>query len=380
MSTSSPARSQPRRADIARLVHDGESVTVDWADGRRSRFAAIWLLDNRPDGRHGPEGQRLFDVAELPEEPAVAAAALEGERVRVDFARGPSASFAVAWLRDHALDPASRAERRTSRQLWDKSLAAQLPTARYAEVARGGRALAAWLGPVRDLGFALLTGVPVEPGMVCRVIELFGFVRETNYGRLFDVVSVEQPSNLAYTGLALGNHTDNPYRDPVPQLQLLHCLEAAAEGGESIVIDGFFAADRLRREDADAFALLTRHAVPFRYVETGKVDLRSRMPLIEIDGEGELQAVRYNNRSAAPFDLPEEIMVPYYRAYRRFGRLLHDPQGMAGFKLAGGDLFIVDNQRVLHGRRGFNGGRRHLQGAYADKDGLLSKLRVLEGA
>jgi hypothetical protein len=62
------------------------------------------------------------------------------------------------------------------------------------------------------------------------VIELFGCVRETNYGRLFDVVSVENPSNLAYTGLALGSHTDNPYRDPVPQLQLLHCLEGGGRG------------------------------------------------------------------------------------------------------------------------------------------------------
>src|SRR5262249_61700448 len=142
----------------------------------------------------------------------------------------------------------SRAGRQQRRRLWDKSLAANLPTGRYAEVAQGGRALAAWLAHVRDCGFALLTGVPAESGMVCRVIELFGCVRETNYGRLFDVVSVENPANLAYTGLALGNHTDNPYRDPVPQLQLLHCLAAAEEGGESIAVDGYLAAERLRRE------------------------------------------------------------------------------------------------------------------------------------
>jgi gamma-butyrobetaine dioxygenase len=232
---------------------------------------------------------------------------------------------------------------------------------------------------VDEFGFALLTGVPAEPAMVCRVIALFGYVRETNYGRQFDVVSVENPANLAYTGLALGNHTDNPYRDPVPQLQLLHCLEAAAEGGESVVVDGFFAAERLRREHPEDFALLTRHTVPFRYVEPG-VDLRAAAPLIELDTEGGVRTVRYNNRSAAPFDLPEDIVAPYYRAYRRFARLLHDADAIVGFKLAPGDLFIVDNQRVLHGRRGFGAGRRHLQGAYADKDGLLSTLRVLEGA
>jgi gamma-butyrobetaine dioxygenase len=320
-------------------------------------------------------------VAELPEEPTIAAAALADGDLRVAFAPdGTSAVYAADWLRRHALDAGSRAERRAPRRLWDKSLAADLPSGRYAEVARGGRALAGWLGHVRDLGFALLTGVPSEPGMVCKVIELFGCVRETNYGRLFDVVSVENPTNLAYTGLALGNHTDNPYRDPVPQLQLLHCLEAADEGGESIAVDGFFAAERLRREHADDFALLTRHAVPFRYVEKDKVDIQARAPLIELDVEGEVRAVRYNNRSAAPFDLPEDIVAPYYRAYRRFSRLLHDADALVGFKLAAGDLFVVDNQRVLHGRRGFGRGRRHLQGAYSDKDGLLSKLRVLEGA
>ena len=362
-------------------LHRRDELTSEWSDGRRSSFAAIWMLDNRPDGRHSPEGQRLFDVAELPEEPTIAAAALAGGDLRVEFAPGgKTAVYAADWLRRHALDAASRDERRVGRRLWDKSLAANLPTGRYTEVAQGGRALAAWLGHVRDFGFALLTGVPTAPGMVCRVIELFGCVRETNYGRLFDVVSVENPTNLAYTGLALGNHTDNPYRDPVPQLQLLHCLEAAAEGGESIAVDGFFAAERLRREQASDFALLTRHAVPFRYVEKGKVDIQSRAPLIELDVEGEVRAVRYNNRSAAPFDLPEEMVPDYYRAYRRFGRLLHDADALVGFKLAAGDLFIVDNQRVLHGRRGFGQGRRHLQGAYADKDGLLSKLRVLEGA
>ena len=372
--TTEPAR-------IARVAHGADEVTIDWADGRRSRFAAIWLLDNRPDGRHSPEGQRLFDVAELPEEPAIAAAALAGDDLRVEFAPGgASAVYAADWLRRHALDATSRAERQERRRLWDESLAADLPTGRYADIAQGGRALAAWLGQVRDFGFALLTGVPTEPGMVCRVIELFGCVRETNYGRLFDVVSVENPTNLANTGLALGNHTDNPYRDPVPQLQLLHCLEAADEGGESIAVDGFFAAERLRREHADDFALLTRHAVPFRYVEKGKVDIQTRAPLIELDVEGKVRAVRYNNRSAAPFDLPEEIVAPYYRAYRRFSQLLHGADAFVGFKLSAGDLFIVDNQRVLHGRRGFGQGRRHLQGAYADKDGLLSKLRVLEGA
>ena len=46
-----------------------------------------------------------------------------------------------------------------------------------------------------------------------------------------------QPNNLASTGLALGLHTDNPYRDPVPGLQILHCLRAAPGGGARLFAD-----------------------------------------------------------------------------------------------------------------------------------------------
>ena len=63
---------------------------------------------------------------------------------------------------------------------------------------------------------------------MARVAEMFGHVRETNSGRIFDVGSVPSPRNLAYTEMPLGVHTDNPYRDPVPGLQLLHCLESSA--------------------------------------------------------------------------------------------------------------------------------------------------------
>ena len=359
---------------------DGAGLVVTWADGRVSRFPALWLADNRPETRLGAEGQRLLDAIELPERVSVRAAELSARGVAVRFDGFDSTSiFDPAWLRRHALDPTSRAERHRQPRLWDAGLAREpLPSADYATVCRDEQALRGWLRHVEQLGFALLHGVPTTPGTVCEVVGLFGYVRETNYGRLFDVVSVEEPQNLAFTPLALGNHTDNPYRDPVPQLQLLHCLEAAGAGGESIVVDGFAAAERLRREAPAAFELLTRTKVPFRYVEPGSVDLRHGAPLIELDVSGNLRTVRYNSRSIGPVDLEPEAVPAFYAAHRHFGRLLHDPAMTVGFRLGPGDLFIVDNRRVLHGRRGFGGGRRHLQGTYADADSLMSKLRVLE--
>ena len=97
--------------------------------------------------------------------------------------------------------------------------------------------------------------------------------------------------------------------------------------------------------------------------------------------DGELYAVRFNNRSAAPIvDVPYEQMPLYYRAYRHYAKIVDDPAMNITFKLEPGESFIVDNTRVLHGRTGYSAskGSRWLQGCYADKDGLLSTLAVLE--
>ena len=104
-----------------------------------------------------------------------------------------------------------------------------------------------------DYGFALLHKVPVEPGQVAAVGDRLGHVRVTNYGQLFDVVSLPNPNNLAFTAVGLGVHTDNPYRDPTPGLQLLHCLEAGAPGGDTLLVDGFRAAEELRRRYPEDF-------------------------------------------------------------------------------------------------------------------------------
>ena len=73
-----------------------------------------------------------------------------------------------------------------------------------------------WLVGVRDLGFGLVENVPTTPGSIVGVVDLFGYVRETNYGRVFDVKIEPDPANLAFTSRRIGMHTDNPYRDPVP--------------------------------------------------------------------------------------------------------------------------------------------------------------------
>ena len=90
-----------------------------------------------------------------------------------------------------------------------------------------------------------------------------------------------------------------------------------------------------------------------------------------------MQAVHYNTRSASLACRPT-LSGPLYRRTSVSGGCSRREYRIQ-FKLDPGDLFIVDNLRVLHGRIGYaaTGGERHLQGCYADRDGLRSTLAVL---
>ena len=362
------------------------ALAITWPDGATHRFHAIWLRDNALDAdtRAPGNGQRLITLEDIPADTLIGGAAVAGSAVAVTFEPGDKVvEFPAAWLRAHAYDtlpdrPAGWLPEHIA--TWDVRLVADLPIADFTEVREDRDALRSWLGAVRRYGFAKMTGGPVRPGALLEVAGLFGYVRETNYGKWFDVRAEVNPTNLAYTGLGLQAHTDNPYRDPVPTLQILYCLENSAEGGDSIVVDGFRAAQRLRDEDPEGFALLASHCARFEYSGSAGVRLTARRPIIELAPDGELICIRFNNRSAAPItDVPFERMEAYYRAYRRLGEIIGDPAMEVAFKLEPGESFIVDNTRVLHARRSYSGaGSRWLQGCYADKDGLLSTLSALE--
>ena len=344
------------------------------------RFHAIWLRDNSndPETRAPSNGQRLIALRDIPADTKIAEAGLEGGALEVRFLpEDKTISYDLAWLEAHAYDRAQDAAAGwlpAGVEPWDAGLMAAVPTGDFAALEAGGPALDDWLGAVVRYGFAKIVNAPVEEGALFRVVDLFGHVRETNYGRHFEVRTEVNPTNLAFTGLGLQAHTDNPYRDPVPTIQVLYCLESSAAGGENMVVDGFAAALRLREENEAYFNVRAAHCARFEYAGEEGVCLTSRRPMIELAPDGELIAVRFNNRSCAAItDVPFDQMALYYAAYRRLGEIIDDTAMEVTFRLNPGEAFVVDNTRVLHARKGYSGeGTRWLQGCYADKDGLRS--------
>lgn len=353
---------------------EGPQIFFVGAGGRRP-LPPLWLRERMREAEFcdPTTGQRLFNPHELPPDLAIATAVLEDGLLRVTFRDGVSSSYALGDLQREAdgadtLPPVSK---------W---VAADGPGTLFDwPMVQGSddHALAC-LHQFLSRGFVILTNTPTERDSILAVARRFGFVRETNFGSYFEVYSRPASNDLAYRAVPLAPHTDNPYRNPVPGIQLLHCLVNETSGGLSTLVDGLAVCDRLAQEDPEGFRLLTEIPVGFRFRDPD-TDLRDRHPLIETDHAGAPIGIHYSPRLDETPLLEPETMVRFHTARRRLGRLLADPEFELRFLLKPGELMMFDNNRVLHGRTGYdpNEGMRHLQGCYIDRDGPESLYRVL---
>jgi gamma-butyrobetaine dioxygenase len=366
------------RSALKLTISSPNQLSIEDGGGRRIAIHPIWLRERcqDTDSMDLLTGQRLHDPSDLDLDLQYAVLSeAASERLRVRFSDGHEAEFAAGEILAEAALPAG-AHDVPSMELWTGALT-QLPRAEWRE-APGEGELRMWLDAFLRYGFIVFSGVPSAHHEVLRVANTFGFARETNFGTVFDVRSVPDAVDLAYTPLKLDPHTDNPYRSPVPGVQLLHCLINETSGGLSTLVDGYAVAEALRARDSEAFRVLTTTPVRFRYRDA-RTELVASVPPIELDVSGRVKTIHFSPRLDFVPLLPPDELTAYYRARRIFDHMLRTSEFEIRFLLNSGDLVMFDNCRLLHGRTGFNPqeGLRHLQGCYIDIDGPRSLYRVL---
>ena len=367
-----------------KVINSGKAILLSRKNGAAIRYHSTWLRDNALDSetRDKKNDQRLISISDIPAKTYIKSASLnkKGKEVMIIFLpKKKQVKFSSNWLLNNAYDNSKKNSKvwtDANVKIWSKSTLKNIPVINYKTAKSNKKLLIKWLKSLYSLGFAKITGSEKKSGTVIKIAKLFGYVRETNYGKWFDVKSKTNAINLAYTNLGLQAHTDNPYRNPVPTIQILHCIKNSTKGGDTKVVDGFNAALRLKRENNKYFDLLSKYCSQFEFKGKKNVHLKSRFPMINLSPDGELTAIHFNNRSIGPIrNVPYRDMLNYYKAYRKFSKIIDDDKMAISFKLKPGDSFIVDNTRVLHARTAYSGtGTRWLQGCYADKDGLLSTI------
>jgi len=375
-------RTYPKRCDLAEAQVLEDQIRVRWADGRVSPFHHQWLRDNCPCAQcvYSVTREQVLEIVDVDDDLSAIGARIEHGVLCVEWRGGHHSQYDPGWLRAHAYDDESRAERRAAKpqpQLWDSTF--DLPVFDYTAVMEDPKALLQWLLALRDRGLTQVRGVPTEPGSLALIAKRISFIRESNFGVLFNVQSKADADSNAYTAFNLPLHSDLPTRELQPGLQFLHCLVNDADGGESLFVDGFAIANALREEDPEAFRALCEIPVEFRNKDRHS-DYRRLAPIIALDALGEVVEIRMANFLRGPFETSVAQMPLLYRAYRRFIAMTREARFRLVKRLNPGELWCFDNRRTLHARNAFDptSGARHFQGCYIDRDELLSRILVLQ--
>lgn len=362
---------------------EGRAVSVEWSTGERTSFNVLWLRDNCPSGGDKRSAFRTFSVAEL--DPALKVVRVDGievdlsDELAVEFSDGHRSRFDLAWL--HSNRP--RTPLTATSPGWRSDAALPSMTMEAVRTDAGWHRL---LESVADNGAAVVTGVPVDNDGSAELAARLGHVRETDFGRFFDIISESHVWTMSQSTAAMDPHTDDPYRYTPSGISVLHCFEASPTGGgSSTLVDGFAVADDIRVKAPKAFELLTSVAVPWVRHRTEVVDqgeavhLIAHAPVISLDRDGAVAGVRFHERSMGTLDIDPVLMDGYYRALIEFTSRIRSADYQWQHGLAPGEALVFDNQRVLHGRTAFDGdpGRRHLRLCTVDRDQVHSALRLL---
>jgi gamma-butyrobetaine dioxygenase len=363
-----------------KMSFQGNRLELDDGAGFQHVYSALWLreMSFAPDFRDKKTGHKLGDGDLLPIDIEITSLRPDGGRVAMTFSDGHSCEFAIDWLVDAVNNP-TFAELEGNKELWDATLD-PLPWYDLAELHVDPGAVRDGLTDIARLRFMLVRNVPAELNGMQEFIDLIGYMRVTNNGAIQDIRAVppEEAYDLSMTPRALEPHTDNPYRNPQPGYVLLHCLESADDGGESGLTDGFRAAEELRKESPELFDALVETPVNWFYRDDQAI-LEDSSAFIDVTRDGAVEHVRFHGRSDRATAVDADQLDRFYAARRRFIQLVTSNELELRFKLQPGEMFLLDNYRLIHSRKSFTlkTGARHMRQAYIDRDVVSSRQKTL---
>ncbi|MFT2110920.1 TauD/TfdA family dioxygenase [Marinomonas sp. 2405UD68-3] len=250
-----------------------DSLTLQWDDGHHSEFHYLWLRDNCQCSQCVTylTREQVFEICDAPLTIKPVKASLSDEhRLVIEWDHEQHISqFHPGWLRAHCYSESSLAEKQWVPKIWDKaSITQELATYQYHNVMQSDAELLNWLRDLNEYGLTLIQQVDTAPETVVKVANRISFIRETNFGTVFNVRAKMNTNSAAYTDLRLPLHTDLPTRELQPGLQFLHCLVNDATGGESILVNGFKIAKHMQENYPEDFHNLSSIPMSFGYKRT----------------------------------------------------------------------------------------------------------------
>ncbi|XP_036896311.1 gamma-butyrobetaine dioxygenase [Sturnira hondurensis] len=372
----------------AEVLDGAHLMQILWHDGTESFYPAVWLRDNCqcPYCYLDSAKARKFLVESLDVNIGIKDVSFDRKRVLITWPNEHYSEFEADWLKKRCFSQQAREKLQRELffpecQYWGSEL--QLPTLNFEDVLKSDEHARKWLSSLKRVGIVRLTGASSKRGEILRLGKRIGFLYLTFYGHTWQVQDKIDANNVAYTTGKLSFHTDYPALHHPPGVQFLHCIKQTVTGGDSEIVDGFNVCRKLKEKNLRAFQILSSTFVDFTDIGVDYCDfsVQSKHKIIELDDKGQVVRINFNNATRDTiFDVPVEKVQPFYTALKEFVDLMNCEESKFTFKMNPGDVITFDNWRLLHGRSSYEAGTeisRHLEGAYADWDVVMSRLRIL---
>ena len=372
------------------------SVTLSRGQSKEpKRFSFLQLRDfcKCPKCVDPHSKQRSFRTQDIPAAIAPRSVVCDGKTLDVTWhndIEGYGSDHVSRWDLDYLAYPVLNPHRKRGREgrqiLWTRDKMQDMQHwISYDDYINNDEKFAGTMRNLIRTGLVFVKDIPQSRDMVEKIATRMGPLRNSFYGPTWDVRTVPEAKNVAYTNQFLGFHMDLLYMNEPPGYQLLHCLENSCEGGESLFVDTFQVAFTMRKTSPHLFDLLTKNYLAYEYRHENAIYHNSR-PVIQMKNDKFYRYVNYSPpfQSLLPPVRLEDGSESYSEALafntalKQFSDLMEQESRIFQLKLKPGECVLFANRRVAHARSHFNtsSGSRWLAGAYVDEDAVLSSAYV----
>ncbi|XP_074655406.1 trimethyllysine dioxygenase, mitochondrial-like isoform X2 [Tubulanus polymorphus] len=363
--------------------HHPRHLEVEY-DGEPLKLSYLWLRDHcRCEACYNHKTfQRKIMYYDIDPSVKPTVADINNEKLTLKWPDSHETNYSLSWLRDNCgVNLGQASEGRVEKYLWNTARINEQPAERVklSDFLNDDESLKLFLTNLLKYGHAFIDEVKPDIESTQIASERICSVMETTFGKMWSFTADGKRADTAYTNHAIGAHTDSTYYQHTTGIQVFHCLYHDGDGGESLLVDGHYCAEELRKTNPDAFNLLANTPVHHEYIDEGSRDhIFSLAPILDLHPfTKQLIQIRYNNydRSALK-TIPQDVIDEYYEALKSLTSIIHNKQNEYWLKLKPGTVMFVDNFRNLHGRSSFNG-KRVVCGNYLARDDWLSRARYL---
>lgn len=352
----------------------------------------VWLRDHCTSKKHyhQPTNQRKSNCTDLINQSLIKAE----DQISIDDSKK---SIIIDWIDGHQSvfdigEIVGKGRRRREKhidekvlELWNSQKLKEVP-----RISKSSLSLKSFSENLAKYGTVIIDDVEGSAEATEKLCQSLVPVHDTFFGQFWVFSNSATEDEPAYEDTAYGNeeigpHTDGTYFNQTPGIQVFHCLTPAKTGGDTVVVDSFWCANLLKKEDPEAFETLCRVKISHHYLEgtppgSSIHSVSLEKPVIELDSSGNITQIRYNPYDRAPFsclstsESSASDVIRFYDAYQKFSRICHDPLNSLTISLKPGSVIFIDNFRVLHSRTAFQGYRK-MCGCYLSRDNFMAKAR-----